>query len=154
MKLQLVIFLGFIAATLIVNAIVIWLTYKAFATMTTRVTETALQFRMSSSTRGFLQNLQTAAARSVELTSSARQRIDSCEVRLAEAQSWLGYGLAKVDVRFERACEKIHREAEKAQSAILRPTRRFGAAASGVREVLMLFSEPENDDGASSTPKP
>jgi hypothetical protein len=151
MKLQIVIFLGFIAATLVVNALVIWFTYKAFANMTTKVTETALQFRASSSTRGFLQTLQAASAQSVVLTASAKQQMDSCEAGLARTQTTLGYGLAKVDVRFERACDRVRLEADKAQAAILRPTLRFGAAAAGVLQVLLLFSETENDDGANST---
>ena len=150
MQMQMVIFLIFVSVTLFANALIIWFTYKAFANMTLKVTEAALQFRASSSTHSFLETLKTASAQSVVLTASAKERLAQCEPGLTRAESRLGYGLAKVDVRVERTLNKICKETANAQAAILRPTRRFGAAAAGVREVMVLISQSENGGDANS----
>jgi hypothetical protein len=148
---RITIFLMFVSVTLITNALVIWLIYRLFADATTKVTKTLLEFGPGGSSREVIEFLESASAQAVIVTDELREQLALSEPALAEAHSRLGYGLAKVDVRFERFCDRVGAEAEKAQAAILRPTEKIGAVASGVKEVIGLFIETAPD--ATSTPK-
>jgi hypothetical protein len=152
MPVQIVIFLLFISVTLVFNSMVIWFAYKAFANVTTRVTETIREIHSSDDARSWLRALETASFRAVSVTGFARERIAGFEPTLARAQSKFGYGLATVDVRLERLHDKIQSQAARSQSAIVRPAHRIGATLSGIHEVLVHFSGEIAGD-ANPTPK-
>jgi hypothetical protein len=148
-----IIFLAFVSVAVLVNAMMILLTYRAFATMTTKVSDSLRQMGRSAQTRDWLTAMQTASVRAVDLTQSARQRLELSGPRLEELHSTLGYGLAKIDVRFERFCDLVHKEARNAQMAITGPTQRVGAAATGFLEVLSVMGYGGSADDASSRRK-
>lgn len=152
MPVQIVIFLLFISVTLVFNSMVIWFAYKAFANVTTKVTETMREIHASDDARGWLKALETASFQAVSVTGFAKERIVKFEPTLARAQSTFGYGLAKVDVRLERLHDKIQSQAERSQYAIIVPAHRIGATLSGIHEVLHHLSGEIADD-ASPTPK-
>jgi hypothetical protein len=155
MPVQIVIFLLFISVTLIFNSMVIWFAYKAFANVTTKVTETMREIHSSDEAKGWLKALETASFQAVSVTGFARQHIAEFEPTLARAQSTFGYGLAKVDVRLERLHDKVQSQAERSQDAIVRPAHRIGATLSGIQEVLVHLSGeiPQTGDDANPTPK-
>src|SRR5690349_21199228 len=99
MGVQIVIFLLFTSVTLVFNSIVIWFAYKAFASITTNVTETMRGIQTSEDTRTWLSALHSASFQAVSVTGKAKEIITDFEPTLARAQSKFGYGLASVDVR-------------------------------------------------------
>jgi len=153
MDVQIVIFLIFVSVTLVFNSVVIWFAYKAFANVTTRVTETMREIQTSDGTRAWLKALHSASFQAVSATAAAKHRIVAFEPTLARGQSTFGYGLATVDVRLERIHDKVRAQAERLQGAILGPAHRLGATLSGIQEVLQHLSRDQSGDGASSTPK-
>jgi hypothetical protein len=155
MEARLVIFLAFAALTLIANTLSLWFAYKTFANITTTVTETIREFETSEGTREWLKALETASAQAAALTGAVKEQIADFEPVLARAQSAVGFGLAKIDVRFERFCNAVSVQAEKTQNAIIRPAGKIQAAASGLQgvlEVTQLLGAAETDSDANSTP--
>ena len=152
MGVLIVIFLIFISVTLVFNSIVIWFAYKAFASITTNVTETLRGIQTSDDAKSWLGALHSASFQAVAATGAAQEIIADFEPTLARAQSKLGYGLASVDVRFERVHDRVRSRAEKVQSSIVGPAHRIGATISGVQEALIYLSDQSAGD-ATSTPK-
>jgi hypothetical protein len=153
MGVKIVIFLIFTSVTLVFNSIVIWFAYKAFATITTNITETMRGLQTSDDARTWLGALHAASFQAVAATGTAKKMIADFEPTLARAQSKFGYGLASVDVRLERVHDKVRGHAERVQSAIVGPAHRFGATMSGVQEALQYLSGDQSADDATATPK-
>jgi hypothetical protein len=159
MTVKIVIFLIFTSVTLVFNSIVIWFAYKAFANITTKVTETMREVHANDEARGWLRALESASVQAVTVTGYAKDSIVHFEPALARAQSKFGYGLAKIDVRLERIHDKVSHHAARTHDAIVRPAHRIGATLSGVHEVLNHLSGDLNEQiaadvasDASSTP--
>ena len=142
MEARLVIFLAFTSVALTANTLVIWFAYKAFANLTTKITEGMREISTNETTRTWMHSLDVAAAQAVAVTQSARAQIEDFEPVLAHAQDVYGYGLAKVDRKFETLCNKATEQVVKAQRAILGPAEKIGLVASGVK-TLLSFKSPQ-----------
>ena len=140
MEPRLVIFLAFTSVTLTANTLVIWFAYKAFANLTTKVTERMTEISSSDTTRGLFHLLEVASYQAVSATDVTRKKLENFEPVLAHTQDIYGYGLAKIDTKFETLCEVITEKVERAQSAILEPAEKIGTVAAGVQTVLGLAS--------------
>jgi hypothetical protein len=152
---QIVIFLAFVSVTLVFNAVVIWLAYKAFADITLRVTGTMSQIHASEATQRWMGALESASVQAIAITDMTRERINSFEPVLARAESKYGYGLAKVDIRVEDFCENVRTYMQSAQRRVEDPCHQIGSAMLVVRDLLERFSGvlPEkSDDSATATP--
>ena len=153
MRNQMIIFLAFVSIAVLVNAMIILFTYRAFASMTTKISDSIREMGGAPQVREWVKAMQDASERAVEVTETTKVRLELSGPRLEEMQSILGYGLAKVDVRFEKFCDLVRGQARHAQAAITRPTQKLGAAATGFLEVLAVMGYPENGDGATSRQK-
>ena len=153
METKLVIFLMFTSVTLIFNSFVIWLAYKAFANVSTMVTDTVREAEASQDARAWLQALQSASSHAVVVTDAAKTQLANLDPVLARAQTTFGFRLAEIDAQVERTFTKIVWETEKAQRAVTRPARRVGATLSGILEVIQYLSGDESDYDATSRPK-
>ena len=153
MGVRIVIFLLFTSVTLVFNSLVIWFAYKAFANITTKVTDTMREVHASDSVHSWLRALESASVQAVTVTDFAKERIVKFEPTLARAQSAFGYGLAKVDVSLERAHDTVRLQAAIVQSAVTVPAHMVGATLAGVQEALLYFSGDRSDGDASPMPK-
>src|SRR5687768_14574302 len=105
MRNQMIIFLAFVSVAVLVNAMIILFTYRAFASMTTKISDSIREMGGAPQVREWVKTMQAASERAVELTETTKVRLELSGPRLEEMQSLLGYGLAKVDVRFEKFCD-------------------------------------------------
>ena len=156
METKIVIFLAFTALTLALNSVIIWLAYKSFSSITTKMTETIREIESSDSTRAWLKALETASSQAVILTTATKTQLNNFEPVLAQAQSKYGFRLAQLDVQMEKSLATIQKQTEKMQKALQGPAQRFsriGATLSGVQEVIRYLSGMQSVDDASSTPK-
>ncbi|HTG75044.1 MAG TPA: hypothetical protein VMB70_14815 [Terriglobia bacterium] len=156
METKIVIFLAFTALTLAFNSVIIWLAYKSFSSITTKMTETIREIESSDSTRAWLKALETASSQAVILTTATKTQLNNFEPVLAQAQSKYGFRLAQLDVQMEKSLATIQKQTEKMQKALQGPAQRFstiGATLSGVQEVIRYLSGMQSVDDASSTPK-
>jgi hypothetical protein len=154
MEARLIIFLAFTSLALVGNAVALWIAYRAFSNATTTVTSTMREFAANEETRRWIKSVERVSEQAVSVTNLAKKQIVEFEPVLAQAQSTFGFRLAQLDVRFERVCDAVSMQAEKAQTAIVEPAEKIGAAASnlsGVLQLSRLLGAPENDSDASST---
>ena len=153
MKAQLVIFLAFSSATLLFNAVVIWYAYKAFTSVTFKVTETMREIQSRESAKVWLSALETASIQAVSLTEKAKTQLTNFDPVLARAQSKYEFRLAQIDVQMEKGLNQIREKTETLQGSLVRPAHRLGATLMGVFEVIHYFSGEQSVDDASPTPK-
>src|SRR5262245_249803 len=138
MEVRLVIFLAFTSVVLTGNALVIWFVYKAFANITTSITGNIKDFQTSGETRNWLHALESASFQAVTMTDSAKKQVAGFDATLARVQSMVGFGLAKIDVKIERACVVLTTQTAKAQEALVQPAEKIGAAIAGFQNVLEI----------------
>ena len=138
MESRLVIFLAFASVTLIANTLAIWFAYRALANMSSKVTESMREFSTSSTTQSWIESLEIASTQAAGVSAVVKEQIQNFDPVLARAQDVYGYGLAKIDAKFENVCDVVSRQVENAQAAIIRPAEKIGAVASGLQTVLGL----------------
>ena len=140
---QIVIFLAFTGVTVISNTVLIWFAYKAFATVTLKVTQTLAEFERSSATRQWLTSLQTASERAVTVTELTKVKMAEFDPAFATFHARFGFMLAKMDHRVERISADISDSAIRVRDAVARPAEKFAIVASGVQSALG-FIAPSN----------
>jgi len=86
MEIRIVIFLAFVSVTVITNALLIWFAYKAFSNVTSKVTESVLQFETSSATKEWLTALQSASEQAIAVTEAAKIRVAGIEPALESVE--------------------------------------------------------------------
>jgi hypothetical protein len=138
MESRIVLFIGVACAALILNTLIAFFAYKAFANVTAKLTESVTEFSANGMTRSWLHSLEIASSQAAAVTTIAKEQVQSLDPLLARAQDMYGYGLAKVDRKFERVCEVVTQQIEDTQAAILKPAEKIGAVASGLEAVLGL----------------
>ena len=153
METKLVIFLMFTSVTLIFNSFVIWLAYKAFANVSTMVTETVREAEASQDASAWIRALEAASSHAVVVTNATKTQLLNFDPVLSRAQAKFGFRLAEIDVQVERSLARALEQTEKAQRAVTGPARRLGATLSGVQEVIHYLSGDESDDDARSRPR-
>jgi hypothetical protein len=154
MELRIILFLALTGVVLIGNTLALWLAFKGFSNMTTKVTESMHQFQASEETRAWIRTLQTASEQAVTVTTTVKKQVADFEPTLAQAHSMFEFGLAKVDAEFGRICDVVSVHAEKTHNAIAGPAEKIGAAASNLQGMLQVgrFLSAGIASDANSTP--
>jgi hypothetical protein len=154
MELRITLFLAFTGIVLLGNTLALWLAFKGFSNMTTKVTEGMREFQASEETRAWIRTLQAASEQAMTVTATVKKQVTDFEPTLAQAQTMFEFGLAKVDAEFGRICETVSVHAEKTQNAIAGPAEKIGAAASHIQGMLQVgrFLSAGSASDASSTP--
>ena len=136
MEIRIVIFLAFASVTVITNTLLILFAYKAFASLTSKVTETVSEFGKSSETRRWIDSLQIAAEQAAVVTEATKQRITEFEPALGRAQENYNRTLATVDSKLEKVAGEIDASARKLRDVVAKPAFSFVAFAAGLTKVL------------------
>ena len=131
-----VVFVAFIFASAVINAAIIWLAYKAFAGLTSKVTETVSEFEKSSETRLWIDSLQVAAKQAAMVTEATKLKMAELEPVLGRAQENYRDTLVEVDSRLEEAAEEITKSAQKLRDVVAKPAFSVVAFAAGLAKVL------------------
>ena len=152
MKAQLVIFLAFTSVAIVFNAVIIWYAYKAFFSVTFKVTETMRELQARDSMKVWLGALETASNQAVSLTDKAKTQLANFDPVLARAHSKYEFRLAQIDVHMEKGINKIREKTESLQGSLVQPAHRLGATLAGVFEVIHYFSGEETGGGDTPTP--
>ena len=146
MEAKLVVFLAFTSATLLFNAAIIWLAYKAFASVTFKVTQTLTELQSRESAKVWLTALESASNQAVSLTEKAKTQLANFDPVLARAHSKYESRLAQIDVQMEKGLNTIRDRTESLQGSLVRPAHRLGATLAGVFEVIHYFSGEHSID--------
>ena len=136
MEIRIVIILAFASVSAITNTMLILFAYKAFASLTWKVTETVSEFEKSSETRQWIDSLQIAAEQAAVVTEATKQRIAEFEPVLGRAQENYNRTLATVDSKLEKVAGEIDTSARKLRDVVAKPAFSFVAFAAGLTKVL------------------
>src|SRR5437773_3042830 len=136
MEIRIVIFLFFVFVTVTSNTLMIWFAYRAFAGMTTKVTETVSEFGKSSETRAWIDSLQVAAAEAVAVTEATKQRMAEFEPMITRAQANYKRALADADSKLEAVAEEVSVGARKMRDVVAKPAFSVMAFVAGLAKVV------------------
>ena len=136
MEIRLVVFLFFVFVTVASNTVLIWFVYKAFAGLTSKVTETVSEFEKSGETRVWIDSLQVAAQQAAMVTEVTKRKMAELEPVLGRAQENYRGTLVEVDSRLEEAAEEITKSAQKLRDVVAKPAFSVVAFAAGMARVL------------------
>jgi len=121
MELRIVIFLALISITLITNTLLIWLAYRAFADVTSKVTKTVSELETSSEPREWIAMLQSATEQAVSATEAARVKLAELEPLIKNARQHHSETMAQVDSTLETVAEEISASARKMRDVVAKP---------------------------------
>jgi len=136
MEIRLVVFLFFVFVTVASNTVLIWFVYKAFAGLTSKVTETVSEFEKSGETRVWIDSLQVAAQQAAMVTEVTKRKMAELDPVLGRAQENYRGTLVEVDSRLEEAAEEITKSAQKLRDVVAKPAFSVVAFAAGMARVL------------------
>ncbi len=145
---RLIIFLACVAATLIVNTVIIYMVFKIFGNLAAKVTEGVHEFQTGTPTRQWLTELQSKSENAVKVTGMVRDQIVEIGPALERMQVEHSERLAKTDVRFKLAFRAIHYTAETVESVVTWPIRHVHAAASLINGIFAFIRGSESDSDA------
>jgi biopolymer transport protein ExbB/TolQ len=143
MEIRVIIFLFFVFVTVTSNTLVVWFVYKAFSTVTSKVTETVSEFERSSETRAWIDSLHKAAAEAAAVTEATKQKMAEFEPVLSKAHQDYSRTLAKVDSKLEEAAEEVEASAQKMRDVVAKPAVSIMAFAAGFAKVIEHLGEEE-----------
>ena len=135
METQIVIFLGLISVALIMNTALIWLTYKAFSVLSSKVTEGVSQVVTSKETNEWMSALKSASEQAIAVTEATKLRMAECRQVVENAQEDYRAALNKVDSTLETVEDQVTTNAKKARDLVAGPAFSFLAFAAGLAQM-------------------
>jgi phosphoenolpyruvate carboxylase len=121
METRIVIFLAFVSVTLITNTLLIWLTYKAFANVRVKVTETVSQFQANGEMREWISAMQSASEQAVAVTEETKIKMAEIEPVLDRTREQYRQVLANVDSKLDTVANEITTNAAKMRDVVAKP---------------------------------
>jgi hypothetical protein len=133
MEIRIVVFLAFVSFTLITNTVLLVFAYKAFARVTSKVTETMSDVTQNAATREWIDSFQVAAERAASLTESTKLKMTEFDQVLGRAQEDYRRTLVSVDSSAERVAADITTASQNMRDIVAKPVSAF---ASGLTKIL------------------
>jgi hypothetical protein len=143
MEIRIVVFLFFVFVTVMSNTLLLWFAYKAFAGLTSKVTESVSEFQKNSQTRAWIDSMQAAAAEAVAVTEATKQKMAELEPMLAKAQKSYNRTLAVVDSKLETVAEEVSSSARKMRDVVAKPAFSVMAFVAGLAKVMESTKDEE-----------
>src|SRR5262245_58169232 len=106
MEIRLTLFLAFVSVTMVTNALMIWIAYRAFAHGVTGLVKNIKQIETGDAKAG-IQAMATLAEQMAKATESAKQKFVGYEPKLATTHRRLENALVDANQKLERAAEEI-----------------------------------------------
>jgi hypothetical protein len=136
---RLIIFLACVAVTLIVNTVIIYMVFRIFGNLATKLTEGVHEFQTGSATRHWLDTMQSASENAVRVTAIAKEQVVGLEPALARMQAEHAERLSKADVRFKLAFRAIHFTVAAIDGVVTWPIRHFRTASSVIEGIFTFI---------------
>jgi hypothetical protein len=143
MEIRIVVFLAFVSVTVIANTLAIFLAYRAFAGLTSKVSVAMSDISKSSDTRQVIDSLRVAAEQAAVVTESAKRRIAEFDPVLARSHETYMRSLSLIDSKLEKAADNINTSAEKMRDIVAKPAFSVASFVAGMVRVL----QQEKNDG-------
>jgi hypothetical protein len=143
MEIRIVVFLFFVSVTVITNTLAVFLAYRAFAGLTSKVSGAMSDISKSSDTRHVIDSLREAAEQAAMATESAKRRIAEFDPILARSHETYNRSLSLIDSKLEKAAENINTSAAKMRDIVAKPAFSVASFVAGMVRVL----QQEKNDG-------
>jgi hypothetical protein len=147
---RLIIFLACVAVTLVVNTVILYLVFRIFGNLATKVTEGLHEFQAGSPTRHWLATMQSASENAARATGIAKEQVAGLEPLLAQMHADHTERLAKADVRFKLAFRAIHFTVAAIDVVVTWPIRHFRTASSIIEGIFAFMRGRQSGSDASS----
>jgi hypothetical protein len=147
---RLIIFLACVAVTLIVNTVIIYMVFRIFGNLATKVTEGVHEFQTGASTRHWLTTMQAASENAVKVTGIVKEQFAGLEPALVQMQAEHADRLAKADVRFKLAFRAIHSTVAMIDGIVTWPIRHLRTASSVIEGIYAFIRGSESGSDARS----
>jgi hypothetical protein len=142
MEIRIVIFLAFVSVVVVGNTLALLFAYKAFAGVTTKVTQTVSEFSKSGETRYWIDSLQDASKQAAELTETTKQKIAEIDPLLSRAQDSYRQTLANMDSTLDKVEGGVNTTAEMVRDMVAKPAFSFVTFAAGIAKMV---NDPEGE---------
>jgi hypothetical protein len=141
MEIRIILFLALTAIALVINAALLWFSYRQIAGSAEKVFQRVGEFQRDKATLQLLNSLLTRSEEIVSITETARQRFSSTDEWFATAEARYGYTLAKMDTKLERLEETICDGMSGLRSKVEGQASRIAAFAAGMRGVATAAAD-------------
>jgi hypothetical protein len=136
METQIVIFLALVSVALIMNTVLIWLTYKVLSSLTSKVTEGVSEFVIATKTNEWMPALKSASEQAIALTEATKHKLAECRPAVENAHERYRAALNKMDSTLENVADQITTNATKVRDVVAGPAVSFLAFAAGLAQVI------------------
>jgi hypothetical protein len=144
MEVRLLVFLAFTCATVITNSLLIFVAYKAFAALTTKVDSTVSGFQKNGEVKQWLESMRSASEQAVTVTQETKERLAEIAPALANAQETFNRSLAQADSTLAKVASQVDSSAQKLRDVVAKPAFSVMAFAAGFTRVFeAIRSEDE-----------
>ena len=136
MEIRILIFIGLTAFAAIMNTLLVVFAYKAFAGLTSSVTNTVSEFAKNSESRQWIESLKVAAEQAVEVTEATKHSVAELEPALSRAREDYSRTLALLDSKLTKVAVGINTSAQTVRDVVAKPAFSLMAFAAGVAKVF------------------
>jgi len=148
MEPRLALFVALVFLVLSWNTLLLWFVYRALA----RSVKQSAQYqghcsRLIKGLGVVLEKAELASGRAAGWSAQIRERALEAGGNVDRAESWLGYGMAKLDFTVDRVSKEITDGADRINAAVSEPILRTSTVVHGVKALLELLrlSQPDPD---------
>jgi hypothetical protein len=150
MEARLIILLACVSVSMFLNTIVLWLVFRIFGNLASKVTAGVHEFEVSSSTRQWLATAQTASENAVKVTGTVREELAALQPSLERMQAEHSERLAKAEVRCKMVFKAVTFAVESIDTVVTWPIRNLRKAVSVAESVFAFIRGTERGSGARS----
>ena len=125
------------------NTALIFVVYKAFSGLSTKVTATVSELEKTGELKQFLGSLHAASEQAVKVTQATKERIAEFEPVISKVQETYSRSVSQVDSTLEKVAAQIDKSAEQVRDTVARPAFSVMAFAAGLTKVMQVMKNDE-----------
>jgi hypothetical protein len=152
METRLVIFLTFVSITMVVNALFLFLTYKAFSALASKAMDRMSEFETNAQTHRWLATVESNSAEAARVTGIVRERVAGLSESMESIEAAYGKRLANAEAGFSLLFRGIHFTAAAMDRIVKFPVKNVLLVSSIARRLIVFIRGSENGADARSRP--
>jgi hypothetical protein len=150
METRLVIFLTFVSVTMIVNALFLFLTYKAFSALASKAADRMSEFETNAKTLKWLATLEFNSAEAARVTGMVRDRMAGFSESMEGIEADYGKSLSKAEAGFSLLFRGIRITAAAMDTVVKFPVKNILLMSSVAGRLIAFIRGSENGADARS----
>jgi hypothetical protein len=143
MELRILLFLIFACGSILMNTALIFVAYKAFSGLSTKVTATVAELEKTAELKQFLGSLHAASEQAVTVTQATKEHIAELEPVITKVQETYNRSIAQMDSTLEKVAGQINTSAERVRDTVAKPAFSVMAFAAGLTKFIQTMHGDE-----------